>query len=91
MADLVQKFSSWSSTPGLHVFISLTNALNSFLRVSALPFEIRAQSLIERLDCVLAMTLGVIIELRLPFRVDGDQFHTTSVGSGTVGVNGNAS
>jgi hypothetical protein len=72
MADLVQKFSSRPSAPGLHVFMASANALNSFLRVSALPFKVRSPSFVECIDRVLAMALGILVELRLPFRVDGD-------------------
>ncbi len=75
MADLVQKFVRRVYAPGLHVFISLTDALNGFLRVRALPFEVRSQSFVERVDGILAVALRVVFQLRFEFRRNGNEFH----------------
>jgi hypothetical protein len=76
---LGKKISSRTGTSGLHVFMTPANALNCFLEVLPLPFQIGGQSFIERDGRILAAPMCIFLELRLALRLERYHIHRPSV------------
>ena len=70
-----EEVSGGASASGSYVFLTSADALNGFLEVLALPFQISRHSLIEGCRRVLTMSLGVFFQLRLALRLEGDHVH----------------
>ena len=87
-AQLFKRLLGGLRAPGLHVVITLPDAVNGFLEVLPLPFQIFSQGVIEHGGGVLAVTLRVLLQLGLAFRFDGYYIHDAfSVGVAEASVN----
>jgi len=65
--------------PRFRVFIAPADALDSLLIVGAFPFKIRGQRLIKRVGNALPIPLGIVVQLRSPFRSDWYCVHVPRV------------
>jgi len=67
-AHLGEKLSGGANASGSYILVAVADTFDRFLEVLALPFEIGRQGLIEGSSGVLAVTLGILIELRTALR-----------------------
>jgi len=74
-AQLFKRLLRGLGAPCFHVFIALPDAFDGFPIIGPFPFEIRGQSLIQRVSYILSMPLGIVVQLRLAFRFDGYYIH----------------
>jgi len=74
-AHLGKKVGGGSGASGFYVFVTSPDAFGGFLEVLALPFQIGGQRVVERGGGVLAMALGVLLQLGLAFWLDGHHIH----------------
>jgi len=82
LAHLGKEVGGWPGTSGFYVFMAPADTFNSFLEILALPFQIGSQSLIKRDGRVLPTPLGVFLQLRLAFRLEGYHVHDLPIGYG---------
>lgn len=83
-AHLGKELSGGASASRPHVLTAPPDAFDGFPIIGAFPFEIRGQSLIKRVGQVLTVPLGIVVELRLTFRLDGYYVHAPK-GKGSNG------
>jgi hypothetical protein len=70
-----KELSGWPGRAGFHVFMPSADTFNGFLEILALPLQIGRQSFIERCSRVLAVSLGVFLQLRLALGSKGNHIH----------------
>jgi hypothetical protein len=74
-AHLGKELGGGPGTSGFYVFVTLADAFYGFVEVLALPFQIGSQSLVERGGRILAMSLGVLLQLGLALWLDRFHLH----------------
>ena len=74
-AHLGKELGGGPGTSGFYVFVTLADAFYGFVEVLALPFQIGSQSLVERGGRILAMSLGVLLQLGLALWLDRYHLH----------------
>ncbi len=77
-AHVGQKIGSASSASGFYVFVASRNTFNCLLKVLTLPFEVSGQDIVESSSGVLAMAVGVLLQLCLALGLQGHHFHNCS-------------
>jgi hypothetical protein len=74
-AKLGEKLNRGAGASGSYILVAFADALDRFLEVLALPFEIGSQGLIERGGRILAMALGVLLKLNPALRFERNHVH----------------
>ena len=67
-AQLGEKFCCGPGASGSYVFLAFVDAFDGRLKILALPFEISRQCLIQSNSGILAVALGVFLQLRSALR-----------------------
>jgi hypothetical protein len=74
-AQVGEKLSRGSGTPSSYILAAVTDALDGFCEVLALPLKVGSQSVIEGRGRVLSAPFGVLFQLRLTLRLEWDHIH----------------
>jgi hypothetical protein len=74
-AQIGEKLGRGSGTPGSYIFVAVTDALDGFCKVLALPLKVGGQSIVEGCGSVLAAPFGVLFQLRLTLRLQWNHIH----------------
>ncbi len=77
-AHVGQKIGSASSASGFYVFVASRNTFHCLLKVLTHPFKISGQDIVESSSGVLAMAVGVLLQLCLALGLQGHHFHNCS-------------
>jgi len=77
--EVVEEVTGRSGSTGLHVLVSLPDALDGLLIVLALPFEIIGKNIVKSVGSTLAPAARQILELRQPLGFHGHRFHVESI------------
>src|SRR5271157_4349256 len=74
-AQAGEKLGGGSGTPGSYILVAVTDALNGFCEVLALPLQVGGQNIVEGRGRVLSAPFGVLFQLRLTLRLERDHIH----------------
>ena len=80
-AQIGEQLYSGSGTPGLHILVAVTDALDGFCEVLALPLKVGGQGVVEGRSRVLAAPFSVLFQLRLTLWLEWDHIHVGMVSS----------
>ena len=83
--EVVEELLGGSGSTGLHVLVALPDALDRFLIVLALSFEIVGKDFVKGVRGGLATPSRQVLELRQPLRFHGHHFHLPRVSHDFVG------
>ena len=73
--ELVEELVGGSGSTGLHVLVALPDALDRFLIVLTLPFEIISKDIVKGIGSALAPAAGQILKLRQALRFQRHGVH----------------
>jgi hypothetical protein len=74
-AQIGEKLGGGSGTPGPHILIALTDALDGFCEVLTFPLKVGGQNIVEGGGRVLAAPFGILFQLRPTLRFEWDHIH----------------
>jgi hypothetical protein len=66
---IAEELVGWPSESGFHVVIPLLDTSNGFFKVTAFPFQVSGQSLVEGIGWSLSTQTCEFLQFRLPFRL----------------------
>jgi hypothetical protein len=75
-AKLGERLSGGTGTSGGYILLAFVDALDRFLEILTLPLEIGSHGLVERGGRILAMALGVLLQLNPALRFERDHVHS---------------
>ena len=74
-AQIGEKLGGRSGTSGSYILVALTDALDGFCEVLALPLQVGGQSIVEGRSRVLSAPFGVLFQLCLTLRLEWNHIH----------------
>ena len=74
-AQIGEKLSGGSGTPGSYILVAVTDALDGLCEVLAFPLKVGDQSIVEGRGRVLSAPFGVLFQLRLTLRLERDHIN----------------
>jgi hypothetical protein len=74
-AQFAEKLGGVSCASGSYILIAVTDTLDGFGKILALPLKVGSQSIVEGRGRVLSTPFGVLFKLRLTLRLEWNHIH----------------